>query len=328
MQVSENIKARQRKWGTVTGLVAILALVALVFGAKNAAGQVKSALELCITSVIPSVFPMAVMSNIISLGSGGELIGRLMGGAVGKIFGVSRPATSSVVLGFICGFPVGALTAANLYRRGTISKSELCRLLTFVSNPGAAFVIYAVGGSMLGSVTLGVVLYLSVILSAVIAGIASRLFMNTDDALSPTVSDPPLPLSRVIVPSVTNAVTGSLNVCAYAAFFSAVVGVLSVFLTRLGASFQLRAALFGFFELVGGVGILTRSGSGLFAILSTAAVCSWSGVSVLMQTVAVCRSAMGDGELSFLPMIISKLIQSALSPTLLFLMLKLTRFDI
>ena len=321
-------KQNKRIGSTLSALSVIFLLIIMLTGAKDAAVYVKNAFSVCIKSVIPSVFPMMVISGMLISGWGGEMIAQIFGSFVSHIFGVSRGAAPAVILGFICGFPIGAASAAKLYEKGIISKEELTHLLTFVNNPGAAFVIFSVGGSMLGSVRLGVMIYLSVIISATISGLLFGRVMGvkpTPIRKSPTCT---ASLSEIVVSSVSSATTGALNVCAFAAFFSALVGVISGLLERAGASFQLRAAIFGFFELIGGVSILTKSGSETFAALSSAAVCSWSGVSVLMQIAAVCRLSIGKEKLSLSPMILSKSLQATLSPLFLLLLIKITRFDI
>ena len=181
---------------------------------------------------------------------------------------------------------------------------------------------------MLGSVRLGMIIYFSVLLSAAVAGVLAKYIMGSETFSENKSKVASLPFSELIVSSVSSSVTGILNVCAYAAFFSAFTGAVSHFLARFGAPFQLCAALFGVFELIGGVSILTESSSSLFAALSSAAVCSWSGISVLMQIISVCRRSLGNEKFSFTPMILSKCFQATLCPILVFLFIKLTHFDI
>ena len=332
MQARVNIKktALSESRGIEKGaaLLLILLFIMMLIGSKEAAIYIKKTLSSCFYSVIPSVFPLMVMSNMMVRGGGGELVSRIAGGAISRVFGVSRHSAVAVILGFVCGFPIGAVAATGLYERGSIGKGELCHLLTFVNNPGAAFVIFALGGGMLGSVRMGLIIYFSVLLSAAVAGVIARHIMDGETFPESGNVAVSLPFSELIVSSVSSSVTGILNVCACAAFFSAFVGAVSHLLARLGAPFQLGAALFGIFELIGGVSILTESSSSLFAALSSAAICSWSGISVLMQIISVCRRSLGNERISFTPMILSKCFQATLSPILVFLFIKLTRFDI
>ena len=332
MQTEQNIKTAMPSSLKNTGIISAFAVFLIFFlmllGVKEASAHVKNALSVCVSSVIPNLFPLMVVSNMIALGSAGELVSRFAGGAVSRFFGVSRASAPAVLLGFLCGFPIGASVASKLYEKGLISKRELSRLLTFINNPSLAFVIYSVGGGMLGSVRIGLVIYISLVVSAVTAGLLSRCLMSVESVENDRYVTHPLPFSSLAVHSISSSISGILNVCAYTVFFSAALGIVSKLLTSLGLSFQLCAALFGFCELISGVKILTESSSTVFAILSSAAVCAWSGLSVMMQIVAVCRSSLGDEKISFAPMVLSKCFQATLCPILVYFLMKLTPFVI
>lgn len=302
------------------GLLSVFIFGALILGAEEASGQVKKALLLCINSVIPSVFPLTVISGILAMGQGGKFLSKVFGKIICPIFKVSESASLAVLLGFLCGFPIGAATAARLYKRGLITGAELSRLLTFINNPGASFVIYYVGGELLGSVSIGIRIYACVIISSALIGILGRKFLSAPIKEGSSHSEPPLPISALIVTSVSSAASGTLNICAYASFFSAVAGIISALLSNAGFPPMTGAILSGFFEIVGGTAALTEESSSIFKLLAVASACSWSGISVLMQIVSVCRECSVD-DVTFTPMVISKLIQAILCPVLVFVSL-------
>ena len=318
MQATENIGGSRARVSTdlmtnLTGILLIFTLGSLVIGAGASADNVRAALSLCITSVIPTVFPIMVVSNAIVMGGGAALVEVMLGRFLGRIFRISPRGAVAVVLGFTCGAPVGAFAAARLWESGDISIDDLCHLMTFINNPGAAFVIYAVGGGMLGSVRLGVAIYACVILSALAAGLVLRPKKGARAPPAHQARRVCLPPSAVAVRSVSAAVNGSLNVCAYAAFFSSAMGILSATLRSIGASESLIALIYGAFELIGGTRALAACGDYGFGVIAVSAACSWSGISILMQVVAAFQSASGEGRLSFAPMILSKLFQAALT---------------
>ena len=115
-------------------------------------------LTLCAKTVIPSLFPFMVITELLVSSGAGEALGRLFSGIMRRIFGISGAGASALFLGSMCGFPVGARTAVSLYDKGVISKSECQHLLTFTCNPSSAFLITAVGVSLYDSRALGVTL--------------------------------------------------------------------------------------------------------------------------------------------------------------------------
>ena len=88
-------------------------------------------LTLCAKTVIPSLFPFMVISELLVSSGAGEALGRLFSRMMRRIFGISGAGASALFLGSMCGFPVGAKTAVSLYDRGVISRSECQHLFTF-----------------------------------------------------------------------------------------------------------------------------------------------------------------------------------------------------
>ena len=279
-------------------------------------------LKLCVYTVIPSLFPFMVISELIVSSGVIQRLGRAVSGLFRLLFGVGENEGCACLLGAICGFPIGARTLCTMYDRGMISREEAERALTFCNNPGSAFVISAVGGSLFGSRQLGVMLYACVLLSAVAVGILGRLFFKksehtrTHSALvRPTEEDGIL----AFVAAIRNSAASMLTVCACVAFFSSLVGCLGAMLEGLRLPKALLAALFGFFEISGGAGMAAETEPLVAAILLCAAGLGWSGLSVHLQIAAICA---GRG-LSLKPYFIAKAAQGMLCALIMGVMLKL-----
>lgn len=112
-------------------------------------------LSLCARTVIPSLFPFMVISELMVRSGAGESLGRLFSRPMRYLFGLSGAGCTAVVLGSLCGFPVGARTAVALYDRNAISRRECEHLLTFCNCPSSAFLVTAVGVSLFGNRRLG-----------------------------------------------------------------------------------------------------------------------------------------------------------------------------
>ena len=268
-------------------------------------------LTLCAKTVIPSLFPFMVISELLVSSGAGEALGRLFSRMMRRIFGISGAGASALFLGSMCGFPVGAKTAVSLYDRGVISRSECQHLFTFTCNPSSAFLITAVGVSLYDSRALGVTLYCVVLGCGLLTGFLARFFLRSPH--EPT-ENPHFPsgLHAVGVESFTGAVsaaaTGMLTVCAYVIFFSALTGALGCAGPWSGPLGEWGYTLLcGFLEMTGGISQASCL-TGDWALILTAAFAGWSGISVHCQVMTLC----GGRGLSFKPYILAKIFQGLL----------------
>ena len=150
-----------------SGTLAIL----LLRQAETAAQAVRDGIQLCLTSVIPALFPFfAVSSLLVALGAA-EAAGRALARPFGQLFRCGGAGCAALLLGLVGGYPVGARTAAELVRRGELSPAEGARLLTFCNNAGPAFAIGVAGVSVFGSARTGVWLYLLHCAAALLTGL-------------------------------------------------------------------------------------------------------------------------------------------------------------
>ena len=155
------------------------------------------------------------------------------------------------------------------------------------------------------------VLYLSVILSAIVVGVAAKLICQNKKSLSAERALCVLKIRKsgteLFTSAVSNSAVSMLTVCAYVTFFSSLLGCLGVLLERWGISETFFAAIFGFFEISGGVGMAAEITDTRIAILLAAAILGWSGLSVHLQISSVCK-----GRIDLRPYFLAKLAQSTL----------------
>ena len=149
-------------------------LVWFLADAKQLRLEAAGALALCAGTVIPSLFPfMAVAGMLVRLGFG-QWLAPYTAGLTAPLFRLPGCAGSALLLGLVGGYPIGAKTAADLYRENLVSREEAERLLAFCNNSGPAFIIGAVGSGVFGSVKIGLLLYAVHIFSALAAGLFFR----------------------------------------------------------------------------------------------------------------------------------------------------------
>lgn len=270
-------------------------------------------LTLCAKTVIPSLFPFMVISELLVKSGAGEAFGRIFSRLMRRVFGLSGAGVSAVILGSMCGFPMGARTAVSLYDANLISKSECEHLLTFTNNPSSAFLITAVGVSLFGSKQLGTMLYAVVLGSSFLVGFLSRFFIR---GKGKPAAHPHYPSglhvggADMFTSAVSNAANAMLTVCAYVIFFSALTGALGSMIADYGHLGETAYPLLcGFLELTSGISEAAGHSSVEMALILAAALAGWSGLSVHCQVLSLC----GGRGISFKPYLLAKVAQSVVA---------------
>lgn len=271
--------------------------------------SVKSALEVCAKTVIPSLFPFMILSNLtVKLGVA-DSIGTIFAPPFRMLFGLEGTCATAVLLGAVSGFPIGAKSILSIYLAGCCSKEDAERTLAFCNNTGPAFVIAGIGDCFFGSMKIGIILYIIQIIAALIVGLLMRkktsqkneltYFPHTEFSLS---------ITRV-TSSITDATTALLHVCSFVVFFAVIADIIGELTAFMNVSPLLRAGIAGLLEITGGERLTAETGSGIASYILGAGILGWSGMSVHMQTMAL---ASGSG-LSLKRYFVGKLLQGLLS---------------
>jgi len=302
--------------------VSLLLFLLAIGEAEAARSGARWGLELCIQLLIPSLLPLFAISSLMSrLGLGNALSQRL-GGAMGRLFGVSGAGASAFILGLCGGYPLGAATAAELYADGCISREEGERLLGFCDNTGPAFAVAALGMGAFGSVRTGLFLYVVHLISAVLTGLLLRGKGSESKAAKETA---PLPFPRAMTAAVNTAGKAMLGVCAWVIVFSALLFALNARGTLDGLAGWLavtlgwelgfcKALIWSFFELSGAVGLMGGIALSPMKLALAAFALSWGGLCVHFQSLSVC------GELSPRRRLPGKLLQGLLAAAISYIM--------
>lgn len=297
---------RTRLGGIGFGMLGVCCIILLLFYTDSAVAAMRQGLLLCRDTVIPALFPFMVASEILVGCGGAAAIGNVFSRPVKRILGMPGAAACPVVLGALCGFPTGARAAAALYDTGVLSARQCTRLLTFINNPSSAYMISAVGASLLGSRRLGLLLWGVSLLCSLGTALVTRVLLPDDSEGMTSAPQPVRMGAEVFTSAVSTAAQSMLAVCAYVLFFSAVLGALQNVLTRLALPPALSALLYGIMEMSGGIARASEISDATQAAMLCAALSCWSGLSVMCQIMTVCH---GRG-FAFLPYLLAKAAQA------------------
>lgn len=306
------------------GIIAVAGIAGLMICPTEAVSAGKEALGMCFSSIIPALLPFFVFSSLFVGFGFAEITGKALGRVMRPVFNVSGAAASAFILGIVSGFPVGAKTAIDLYRRGLCSKAETERTLAFCNNAGPAFVLGTVGVGIWSSTRVGWLLWSAQTAAAVITGIFFGLFWKGSDEFCPPSE---AKRERVVrfLPTLVNAVRDSavslVYISAFIVFFAIVIAMLSSFgIIPAAASFLAKIPfplnssdwehlLSGIVEFTSGIKMIGAEEPFRRSLTLTSAVLGWAGLSVHCQVL----SYISDAGISAKAYIVGKFMQSGLS---------------
>lgn len=303
---------------TVLYILTLVLTAVMFLSPENSVLYSKQALLMCYEIIIPSLFPFFVCSGILVYSGFARSISKFFRPVMRPLFNVNENGAAAFVLGIISGYPLGAVTACQLYENAYLSKSEAERLLAFCNNSGPLFILGAVGAAIYKNAKIGMILYVSHIISAVLVGIVFR-FYRRDSFSAPKshLNTENLPPAEIFSKVLANSLNSILTVCGAIVFFFTASNLLTALFPK-NAFFD--AVFSSVLEFTGGI----KKISGLSISLPARLVMSsfsvgFAGLCVHMQVMAVTAKY----GLSLKPYVLGKLLHGAISALFTLLILNL-----
>lgn len=248
-----------------------LGMLLLIFDSRCAAQSAQEALALCLKTVIPSLFPMFVLSGLLVSGLGGAS-GRLFS-PLERITGLPEGSGVLFLMGIVGGFPVGAQCIAQAVEKGSLSREDGERMLGFCNNCSPAF-LFGILGSVLSDPLAPLLIFLIQLETALVTASFTPLHQQT---LSVTAGG-----SCSLSAAVTRGIRSMASVCAWVVLAGVVTGFLDRWIFPL-MPLPMPQLLGGMLEITGGIlGLAAIPEEHTKFLLCALFVC-FGGLSVWMQ---------------------------------------------
>lgn len=265
---------QQRNMRTIAAAVGLLVLI---LDSRLAMEEGKQGVELCIKTVIPSLFPFMFLSAMVTLS--GDAHQKTVITRTARMIGIPYEAAGILIPAFLGGYPMGAKSIGELFCRKELRKEDAERLLAFCSNAGPAFLFGMVSQFFTDKKTV-LLLWLIHITGAILTAwiFSERASENTDTA--PCMSGTRQPDIMI------GAVRGMAVICGWVILFRIVAGFLEKWILWLLPQW-LQVILIGFLELSNGCcQLFLIPNEGLRFILCSCML-AFGGICIFFQTAAV-----------------------------------------
>lgn len=273
-RVMDLIKKQQR----ITVFAGIGMLI-LILDSHTVLLSALEGINLCLYTVIPSLFPFLVISGIITGNIGSQSKNTFL--KFEKVLGIPRGASAVVLLGLLSGYPNGAQNIHQIYIEEKISKKDAERMLPICNNAGPAF-IFGMISTLFTNVWIPWILWTIQILST--------LFLSV---ILPEKSKSALkynhPQTGSIITSLQTATRSMVYICSWVIMFRIILGVMELRLLKVLPTF-VKILICGFFELTNGILALNLIENEAVRFILVSLFLSIGGLCVLLQTSSVAEN--------------------------------------
>lgn len=307
----------------------------LLLFSKSNLPAIKSGLSLWANSVVPSLFPFFVATELLMHTGIVYQLGNLLNRYMKPLFNIRGEGAFAFIMGIISGYPVGAKIAANFRKNGILTKEECERLLSFTNNSGPLFIIGTVGILMFRNTSIGIMLFITHLLASISVGIifrfwktkeASTLEINSNSSYKTTTKRVTFSnLGEVLAESITSSISTIFLIGGFVVIFSSVISILkasgalnilsslfSPLFYALNIDTSFIAPLFsGFLEITNGINTISSIACKKLSIniIFTAFLLGFGGISVLLQVLSITSKT----DLSIKPYLYGKLLHGILA---------------
>lgn len=319
----------------------------LIFSKSNLPA-VKSGLSLWANSVVPSLFPFFVATELLMHTNVITLFGNLLNRFMKPLFNIRGEGAFAFIMGIISGYPVGAKIASNFRQNNICSKEECERLLSFTNNSGPLFIIGTVGILMFKNTTIGILLFVTHLLACITVGFIFRYwkkdkntFLSVSSSISLKQSKKSASFSNlgeILAESITSSISTILLIGGFVVIFSSIIsifkasGLLNSLTILLSPLFQflnidtsfIQGILTGILEITNGINSISSIACKKisFNIIFTAFLLGFGGISVLLQVWSITSKT----DLSIKPYVYGKLLQGILAAFYTYLLINIFPF--
>lgn len=327
------IKTKNRS--VLATCICTLLIIQIILTPKLCLDSAVVGVRLFIEKVFPSLFPFLVVSSIMMNYDGIEIYSKMLGKFLCKPIRLPIQCTFVIIVSILCGYPLGAKYACDIYEQGLIDLKTCQRLINIASNTSPLFAIGSVGTAMLGSSHIGYILLISNYLSCFIMGIFLPGKSISEKIIYNSLKNNNKNIGNIVKHSVDNSITTCLSIGGFVILFSVITNMIKSnilfdiavrninIITNINKEL-ISGALLGLIEMTNGCYLISIASIDMYIkVIVISFLLAFSGLSIISQV----HSFTYKYNLSMKKYIFRKLIQGCIGSAISIVIYKFPLFN-
>lgn len=256
-----------------------------------------NSINICLTSVIPSMYGFMIIACFMLKSNLHTIMGKPFKHIARFLFKISPEEFSIFLISVFAGYPVGAKIIYELELNNSISKKHAENLSCYCYSSGPAFIVGTVATTLYGSIKVGIIIFLSIIISNIITGVVIGLFSKEATYFTSRYKTKINLDMNTLVSSVRTAAKSIFEICIMMLMFSVLyaiilrVGIIAYMTKIISQLFNINAdisqqIIASFFEISNISNFDANNYTNLPIITG---LLSFGGLCVIMQIIAISR---------------------------------------
>lgn len=218
----------------------------------------RNALDLWAMQLVPSLLPFMILSSIISsyIYRYSSIKNTRLEKLCQKTLHLSLYGFYILILGHLCGYPLGAKITGEYYKKGIISRPEANYLLTICNQSSPAFLEFYVGVYALNQVLPTHVIFILFYVSTIITSLLTRKLYSFSNFIQTTAivtESEDLTFFEILDRSISESCKTIIRVGGYVLLFSIIIYAGTIILQPLGDTGSLLVSTL---EITNGLSLL------------------------------------------------------------------------
>lgn len=269
--------------------ILIIILLFMFFRPSLAFEASKTGLLLWFHTIIPSLLPFMILSNLIIHLDIMEYITFFLAPFFSKLFLITPKSVYAIITGFLCGYPMGAKVTSDLVQTKKISLKEGQYILSFCNNVSPIFVINFIINESLGKKELLVPALIILYSSPILCGLLFRKKREDwNKGTKKEISELKIDF-KILDISIMDGFATIVKLGGYIIMFAIISSIL---LNVFAPYTYVKSALVGITEITNGIHVISKASiSEPVKFILLLAITSFGGLSSIAQTESMIKGA-------------------------------------